>query len=139
MGTERLRKLAEELAARDAELAPRLAQAREAAERLNHVARVAVEDFRQTALERGAEHLTRIAVGPVEPDEKHVDCLQFRIARGRWEAICVVKAEGRVTLVGPFKRGKPEKPCADHALSGEAVEDGLEDLIAQLITSASER
>jgi hypothetical protein len=139
MGTERFQKLAEALAARDSDLAPRLAQAREAAERLNHVAQVAVGAFRDAALERGAEHLTRVEVGPVEPDEKHVDCLQFRVARGRWESLCVVKAEGRVTLVGPFKRGKPEKPCSDQAPRGEAVEGALEDLIVRLITSASER
>ncbi len=75
----------------------------------------------------------------VEPDEKHVDCLQFRIARGRWEALCVVKAKGSVTLVGPFKRGKTEKPCSDQPLRGAAVESALEELVTRLIRVASER
>ena len=132
-------RLADELAARDAGLAEQLAGVGNPAERLNQVARAAVEAFRRAAVSRGAPHLTQILVSGVEPDEKHVDCLQFRVARGRWEALCVVKAKGSVTLVGPFKRGQPEKPCSDQPLRGPEVEAALERLVADLIRAASER
>lgn len=134
-----LLRLADELAARDAGLAEQLATVRDATERLNGVARAAVDAFRIAAASSGAPHLTEISVSGVEPDEKHVDCLQFRVARGRWEAVCVAKAKGSVTLVGPFKRGKSEKPCSDQPLVGPEVEAALERLVADLIRAASER
>ena len=57
-------------------------------------------------------NLANLLLEPVDWDEKHVDCFQFRAARGRWEAVFVFKASGSATLVGPYKRGAPEKPCA---------------------------
>jgi hypothetical protein len=131
--------LAAELAARDKELPAQLALASEAGERLRAVARSAVDAFRAEARRLGAEHLAHVEVGPLEPDEKHVDCLQLRIERGRWRALCVVKAAGTVTLVGPFKRGGPEKPCSAQPLVGEQVERAVEDLVESLIRAAAER
>jgi hypothetical protein len=136
---ERFEKLAETLARRDEELGAGLEEAREAAERLRGLADAAVEGFRRAARARGAPHLAHLEVGGVEPDEKHVDCVQFGVRRGRWEALCVAKASGKVTLVGPFKRGKTEKPCLDVPLHGAQTESALDDLLLRLIEQASER
>ncbi|MFQ5513879.1 MAG: hypothetical protein ACE5FG_05525 [Myxococcota bacterium] len=142
MGIERFVELAAELAERDRELPSRLAGVREGATALHAIARSALEHFQEELRKRGAEHLASFAIGPVEPDEKHVDCLQFRVSRGRWEILCVAKAreEGpKVTLVGPFRRGKPEKPCRDFPLRSDEVERGLEDVLVELIRQATDR
>ncbi len=49
------------------------------------------------------------------------------------------KTKGEVTLVGPFRRGKPEKPCSDYPLRGAELGRALEDLLLRLIRAASER
>jgi hypothetical protein len=143
MGSERFEKLAAELAERDAGLEVRLGEVREGAAELRALAHEAVESFRRAALAHGASHLAQIEVGPVEPDEKHVDCIQFRVTRGRWEVVCVAKAQAdqgaKVTLVGPFRRGKPERPCSDQPLHGEEVQTAIEELLVQLIQKASQR
>ncbi len=131
--------LARELAARDRDLPEKLAAASAQAERLRETAEACIAAFRRAAREQGAGYLAGIEVGPVEPDEKHVDCLQFRIKRGCWALVCVAKAKGRVTIVGPFKTGKPEEPCADHPLGSAESEAALEDLLLALIRVASER
>jgi hypothetical protein len=131
--------LAEELAERDRALAGRLEEAREAAVRLRETAANAVDAFRRTAHARGAQHLADVDVSPVEPDDKHVDCVQICIRRGRWEARVIARADAKVTLVGPFARGKPEQPCRDFELAGERVEQGVEDLVEALLRQASER
>ena len=136
---KRLQDLARKLAARDRDLGPGLEAARKGAERLRAHAARCVEAFRATARSEGAAHLAEIEVGAVEPDEKHVDCVQFKVWRGRLEIVCVAKAKGTVTLVGPYKRGKTEKPCTDFALDGQDVERNLEDLLVDLITVASQR
>ena len=139
MDDKRLVELAERLMQRDRDLAAPLEAVWEAARELREEAHAAVEAFRGVLLARGAGHLARIEVGPVEPDEKHVDCVQFRIARGRWQALYVGKAAGKATLVGPFKLGHSEQPCRDFPLRGPEVERGLEDLLLTLIEKASER
>jgi hypothetical protein len=137
MDPERFARLAQELASRDRGLPSRLGEIREPAHRLRGLAANAVRAFRQAAREQGAWHLVDLHVGPVEPDEKHVDCLQVRIQRGRWEALVVVKAKGKATLVGPFRRGGAEGPCSDFALDDPAVGRSVEDLVEGLIVKAS--
>ncbi|MEE8558248.1 MAG: hypothetical protein V3T14_10225 [Myxococcota bacterium] len=139
MGRDRFVRLAEEFAARDRDLVPRIATLWDACERLRSVAAAAVEAFAETARSRGTPHLADLVVDPVEPDEKHVDCLQVRVRRGRWEGLLLAKSKGKVTLVGPFRRGDPEKPCRDFALTGAEVEMGVEDLVEELIRRAMER
>ena len=139
MATDRFSELARELALRDRDLAARLERARARAAALREWAEHALQGFRDVARDAGAAHLAHVEVGPVEPDEKHVDCVQFRVWRGRWELVCVAKASEKVTLVGPFARGKAEKPCADFPLDGRAVEQGLADRLLQLLRIASER
>ncbi len=139
MSDEPFTALARELAERDRELPLRLADAARHAERLRLHADACVAEFCAAARAEGAEYLTSVRVGPVEPDEKHVDCWQFRIERGRWAAVCVVKARGVATLVGPFQRGKSERPCRDVAFDAPAAFAALETLLLALLREASER
>jgi hypothetical protein len=139
MDPQRFRSLAEELAAREPDLPARLVRARSAASALRESAAQAVEAFRSRAAELGAPHLGHIAVSPLEPDEKHVDALQFRISRGRLELLCVAVArgEGKMRVVGPFKRGKQEGPCAEAPLAGPEIESLLSERLAALVREAS--
>ncbi len=139
MATDRFAELARELALRDRDLAARLERARARAAALREWAEHALQGFRDVARDAGAAHLAHVEVGPVEPDEKHVDCVQFKVERGRWEITCVAKSAGKVTLVGPYKKGKPEKPCHDHPLVGGETEQALEDLLVDLLRQASDR
>jgi hypothetical protein len=139
MDTARFRKLAEELAARDPGLTARLRDVREAARDLRDQSFQAVEAFRERAAELGAPYLGHVEVSAVEPDEKHVDCVQFRVSRGRTELLLIAIAEGagKVRLVGPFRRGKSEGPCADAPLRGPEVERALEERIERLLREAA--
>jgi hypothetical protein len=139
MDDQRFRKLADELAERDPGLAVRLRHARDAARVLRDSAFSAVEAFRQRASEIGAPYLGNIEVSIVEPDEKHIDAVQFRITRGRFEVICVAiaRGEGKMRVVGPFKRGKEEGPCAEVPLRGSEVENLLEERLAALVREAT--
>jgi hypothetical protein len=139
MNEKKFAELADELAERDRDLGSGLEAALGVARHLYDVADRALGAFCDAARARGADHLADLRLGPVEPDDKRVDCLQFRMSRGRWELICVSKAEGKVTVVGPFKRGKPEKPCFDFPPTGDEVDQGLRDRLLELIRAASER
>jgi hypothetical protein len=139
MDTLRFRKLADELAGSDPGLTARLRDVRDAARELRESAFEAIEAFRERAAEIGAPYLGNLEVSPVEPDEKHVDCVRFRVARGRTELLCIAIAQGpgKVRLVGPFKRGKQEGPCEDAPLRGPEVVKALEDRIEQLVREAA--
>ena len=139
MSRKPFEELAAELAVRDADLPAALSVTRRSMELLRNRAADRVDNFIRAAVERGAEHLAEIEVSPVAADEKHIDCLQFRVSRGRWEVVCVGKPKGLVTLVGPFKRGKPEKPCADHPLGAETTGSALDELLLDLIREATRR
>ena len=139
MGTARFEQLAVALADRDRDVSKSLGALRPAFEALRAGALGWVESFVRAAREHGSAHLTDVGVGPVEPDEKHVDCLQFKVARGCWELICVGKLRGVVTVVGPYRRGKPEKPCAEFPLPSAEAEAGLEDRLLALLREASAR
>jgi len=99
-----------------------------------------VDAFVRSARANGAEHLTHICVDDVQTDDRYVDCLQFGVTRGAWRIVCVARIQkGIVTLVGPFRRGKPERPCSDHPLLGDAAGPALEDLLLELLREASGR
>jgi hypothetical protein len=138
MPGKRFEELAAALAARDRELPKQLDEARPAFEALRQHAADCVQAFVRAARANGAEHLTHICVDPVEPDDKYVDCLQFRVRRGYWEVVCVSRtSKATVTLVGPFRRGKPERPCQDHPLLGDQAGPALEDLLLRLLREAA--
>jgi hypothetical protein len=139
MDLDRFRKLADELAARDPGLTQRLRDVRDAARDLRELAYEAVEALRERAAEIGAPYLGNLEVSAVQPDAKHIDSVQFSVARGRTEVLCIAiaKGPGKVRLVGPFQRGKDEGPCAEAPLRGREVEKALEDRIEALVREAS--
>jgi hypothetical protein len=139
MADRRFEELAAELCARDRDLAVALRHAREHLGALREQARTQVAAFVAAVHREGSHHLADLAVGPLEPDEKHVDCLQFKVRRGRWEIVAVAKPKGTVTLVGPYRLGKPERPCRDHTLPSEEAQGGLAELLLALIREASAR
>jgi hypothetical protein len=139
MGIARFEQLAAALADRDRDVSTSLGSVRPALEALRSCALDAIQAFVRSAREHGGAHLTDVGVGPVEPDEKHVDCLQFQVMRGRWKLTCVGKTRGVVTVVGPFRHGEPEKPCAEFPLPSAEAEAGLEDRLLALLREASAR
>jgi hypothetical protein len=139
MEIRRFEALAAELAGRQVGLPEQLALIREPAEQLRLQAERAVDAFRARARVLGAEHLTHVTVSRLEPDQKHVNCLQFSIERGRHTLLCVAIANadgGKIRLVGPFRSGKTEGPCAEHPPCGPEVEAALEQRILDLLREA---
>jgi len=98
------------LGAREAPHRAELDTARQRCLTLHEQVCAAVDAFHAAASAAGAPHL-RISVGDPKLDEKRVRALEFEVRRGRYVGLVVVKAKGVVTLVGPFRRGKPEEPC----------------------------
>jgi hypothetical protein len=140
MDTAKFEALAEDLARQHGDLARWLANARAAAEELRGQAQACIEAFVARATALGAEQLGSVSVSGVVPDQKHVDCLQFSVERGRNVLLCVAIATpegGKVRLVGPFKRGKAEGPCGDFPLRGPELEHGLEQRMLDLLRQAS--
>lgn len=140
MDTGKFEALAEDLARQHGDLPRWLAGARAAAEELRAQAQACVQAFLSRAELLGAEQLGAVCVSPVGPDQKHVDCVQFSIERGRDVLLCVAIATsegGKVRLVGPFKRGKTEGPCGDFPLRGAELERGLEQRLLDLLRQAS--
>jgi hypothetical protein len=140
MDSGKFEALAEDLARQQGDLARWLAGARSAAEELRGQAAACIQAFVTRARRLGAEQLGSVSVSPVEPDEKHVDCVQFSVERGRNVVLCVAIGTpdgGKMRLVGPFKRGKPEGPCGDFPLRGPELERGLEQRLLDLLRQAS--
>jgi len=137
MTTRRFEQLAEGLVHRDRELLGRLPKMQSELEGLRARAEHCVGAFCRAVTDRGAAHLADVHVGPVEPDEKRVGSLQFKVRRGRWEIVCVVKPRQAVVLVGPYRQGKPERPCQEHPLPSRAAEDALDELLLRFLCEAS--
>jgi hypothetical protein len=88
-----------------------LARAQRLADTLHSAASAAVRSFAAAARESGAPEL-EFAVGTPRLDDKHIRAIEFDLRRGRHGAIVTVKTRSEVTLVGPFRIGKAEGPCA---------------------------
>jgi hypothetical protein len=140
MNVGKFESLAEDLARQQGELPRWLQAARAGAEELRRQAQQCVDAFVRRANALGAAQLGSVSVSAVVPDEKHVDCVQFSVERGRSALLCVAIANaegGKVRLVGPFKRGRAEGPCGDYPLQGPEVEAGLEERLLDLLRQAS--
>lgn len=138
-----LEDLARRIARTEAGRAGKRKEALQVAERLHGVASAAIAAFARAAADAGAPHLDLIEMGPVEPDDKSIRAFQFRVRRGRWEAIVVSKDRAEVMFVGPFKRGSAEEPCRpvhleDAGPGMAAALEGLESLLAGLVEQACE-
>ena len=84
--------------------------ARRHIEALRSHVEIALEAFHQASSRAGAPHL-RVELGDVRIDDKHLRSVEFELLRGRQKAVVTAKSHGDVTLVGPFRVGKAEKPC----------------------------
>ena len=107
---DRFERLGRTLGAREAEHARTLEEARSCAETLRAAVASVLEDFHRAAHAAGSPHLM-IGLGDIRIDDKHVRAVEFELFRGRHRAIVTSKSRGEVTLVGPFHKGKAEKPC----------------------------
>jgi hypothetical protein len=134
--SDRIEALARDLAVRESPRVPAREEARRLADLLRRDMVEAARSFAKAAGAAGAPHLDLIRVGEVEPDDKSIRAFQFRVARGRFEAVVVSKDRGEVMLVGPFKRGQAETPChAVHLDAPEAETLGLDDALEGLLVS----
>jgi hypothetical protein len=122
---ERLARVGREIGARESAHASGLAQADEVARKLHASVAGALDSFHEAASASGAPHL-RVKLAPPRPDDKHLRSVQFELLRGRHRAIVTVKSKGEVTLVGPFRAGKPEGPCKSFPVAADAeIESAL--------------
>lgn len=106
----RLAALGRTLGAREAAHRAELDAARSCAEKVREDVAKALEHFHAAVVEAGAPHL-RVALSEIRLDDKHLRAVEFDLVRGRHKAIVVAKSRGELTLVGPFRVGKPEGPC----------------------------
>lgn len=133
----RLAAVGKRLGEREAAHAGALAEARAHAEALRARVAEGLEAFREAAAGQGAGHLG-VEVSATRPDDKHVRAVQFELSRGRHRAIVTVKSRGEVTLVGPFRTGKPEGPCRTFPVdAGPEIGAALGDFLERFLEEAA--
>lgn len=115
---ERLAELGRRIGGREAPHRRALEEARRRAEELHARVAAALDAFHAGVSDAGGERL-RIELSPVRGDDKHVRAVEFDLRRGRYQAIVTVKSRGEVMLVGPFKAGGTEGPCATFPFDAE--------------------
>ncbi len=134
---DRLEALGQTLGAREAEHREGLERARNCVERLRDRIEGALERFHRAAARAGAPHL-RVSLGEIRTDEKHLRAVEFDLRRGRYRIVVTAKSRGDVTLVGPFRVGKNERPCRTFPLeSGAELNDALANLLESFLEEAS--
>ena len=134
---ERLEQLGQELGEREAAFAEQLQEARARAEELRADVADALTRFHAAAEKAGAPHLS-LDVSPVRVDDKHVRSCEFELIRGRHRAIVTVKSRGEVSLVGPFRVGKPEGPCRSFPLApSDEFAAAFEGFLASFVEDAA--
>lgn len=126
------------IGAREAEHVDALAQAFGEARRLHAALTDGLSALHAALDAAGSSHL-RVSLGEPRLDEKHVRAVQFELVRGRTVALVSVKSRGDVVLVGPFRSGKTEGPCAkvpfvDPAAVDEALAAFLERFLDEAMT-----
>jgi hypothetical protein len=133
----RLARVGRTLGEREAAQARALSEARSCAEKLRARVESALADFHREASAAGAPHL-RVELSDVRVDEKHLRAVQFDLSRGRHHAIVTAKSRGDVTLVGPFRAGKPEGPCLTFPVdAGPELESALGDFLERFLEEAA--
>jgi len=115
---ERLAGLGRRIGGREAPHRRALEEARQRAQALHAQVAAALDAFHAGVSEAGGEPLG-VEISPVRGDDKHVRAVEFELRRGRHKAIVTVKSRGEVTLVGPFKAGATEGPCATFPFDAE--------------------
>lgn len=80
----------------------------------------------------------KIEVTPPRIDDKHLHAIEFDLERGRHRGVITVKTKREVTLVGPFRSGKPEGPCRSFPFDAdEDLENALGDFLRRFLEAAS--
>jgi len=134
---DRFERLGRALGAREAEHARTLEEARSCAETLRAAVASVLEDFHRAAHAAGSPHLM-IGLGDIRIDDKHVRAVEFELFRGRHRAIVTSKSRGEVTLVGPFHKGKAEKPCRSFPFDAlQELREALGDFLEQFLEEAA--
>jgi hypothetical protein len=131
----RLAEVGRSLAAREAEHAAALDEARREAVALHRVVAGGLEAYHEAT---GDAPQLRVELGPVRPDDKHVRSVEFDLVRGRMRAIVTVKSRGEVTLVGPFKAGGTEGPCKSFPFDArEELDKALGEFLESFLQAAA--
>ena len=64
--------------------------------------------------------------------------VEFEMIRGRYKAIVTGKSRGDITLVGPFRIGKPEGPCRTFPVGArDEIDAALEIFLEQFLEEAA--
>lgn len=80
----------------------------------------------------------KVEVTPPRVDDKHLHAIEFDLERGRHRGVITVKTKREVTLVGPFRVGKPEGPCRSFPFeAGDDLEDALGIFLTRFLEEAS--
>ncbi len=80
----------------------------------------------------------QVVVTPPRTDDKHLHAIEFDLERGRHRGVITVKTKREVTLVGPFRAGKPEGPCRSFPFdAADDLEDALGDFLTRFLEEAS--
>ena len=145
---ERVESLARQIAAREARHESEFEIARDKAAALQREVASAIERFNDVL--GAAVPDFEVVVSAPRIDDKHLHAAQFDLERGRHRGIVTVKfkgpGKGEVTLVGPFRAGKPEGPCRSFSFSAPAQDaeeaelaDALGDFLERFLEEAVTR
>ncbi len=128
---DRLEQIGRTLGARESRHVTDLHEARLQIGEIRHRVQFALKRFHAAMSDAGAPHL-RIEISEIRIDEKHLRAVEFDVTRGRHKAIVVGKSRGEITLVGPFRTGKPEGPCKSIPFGAK---DELDAALGDFLTS----
>lgn len=132
MNLDAIREKARALAAREKPALEDLRIARAAALSMHEAAAAVIRAFESEAAAGGAPHL-RLELSEVQPDAKSIRACQFSVSRGRVMVWVIALPESKFRLVGPFKRGETEGPCAEGGVGDADRDDRIAALIGNLI------
>jgi hypothetical protein len=121
---DRLEQVGRSLGARESRHVDDLREARLRIGEIRYQVQCALRRFHVAVSDAGAPHL-RVEVSEIRIDEKHLRAVEFDVTRGRHKAVVVGKSRGEITLVGPFRTGKPEGPCQSIPFGDQAALDRL--------------
>jgi hypothetical protein len=134
--SDQLKALGSQLGEREAAHRSDLERANERAREFHSRVRAGLDGFHEGCRASGAEQL-KIELSQPRIDDKRVHAVQFDVSRGRHFLIVTAKSKGEVTLVGPFKEGKPEGPCRSLPIDDDAAIDlALAEVLGAFIAEA---
>jgi len=133
----RLARLGAELAQREAASRSDRQEVERRAAALHDRVSIALDAY-HAAVEAADAPQLRVTLSPPRADDKHLHAVEFDLRRGRYTAIVTVKLRGEITLVGPFRAGKPEGPCKSFPFAAAAELDAaLADFLEEFLREAA--